>query len=268
MTDHDHLPLTHEENEEVWTKVFDRIRRKRRRRNIAYGAIGLLLIFCCAIGYRSFVMPDVYMANGNPTEITLKDGSKVTLSAGAQLTVQKSFPADTREVTLKGDAVFRVTKSKEHPFIVHGASYDTKVLGAIFKVVQNGATYKVHLYEGKVLVYRKDRTEEVVKLKPKEQFTNFGNLHVASVITISDNKSVQPKATTASFTFKECSLKDAVHAIEQGYGIHITYPAELDEKKISVTLPDAAAGLLVQTLALQLNLTFKKKNDTTFELEK
>ncbi|MFP3675408.1 FecR domain-containing protein, partial [Bacillus sp. SIMBA_031] len=69
------------------------------------------------IGYNTLVKPDVYLAKLQNSEIKLSDGSVVILSQGCKLTVEKSFPADTREVFLEGNAVFYVAKSKEHPFI-------------------------------------------------------------------------------------------------------------------------------------------------------
>ena len=77
----------------------------------------LQLLFCfLSLGgiftYTMFIKPDVYIAKSGNRIVRLEDGSVVTLLQGAVLTVEKSFPASTRVVDLKGDAIFSVAKSK------------------------------------------------------------------------------------------------------------------------------------------------------------
>ncbi|WP_412468744.1 FecR family protein [Pedobacter sp. KLB.chiD] len=266
MTDHDHLPLTAEENEEVWTKVFDRIHRKRRRRNIAYGAITVLFIFSCLIGYRTYITPNIYLADKGTMEVELKDGTSITLLKDAKLTIEKSFPDDTREVALEGNAIFHVAKSKEHPFIVHGNGYDTRVMGTVFKVLQNGRTFKVDLYEGSVSVTRKDHHEAYI-LKPKQQFTNFGNPAIAAV-DATDKGADRKELPTPTLAFTQCRVKDAIRVLQTTYGITVEYPAKVENQEITIKLPQADAGLWMETLALQLGLTIKQHNENIYRLEK
>ncbi len=99
--------------------------------------IAAVIILLLSLGgiftYTMFIRPDVYLAKSENRIIRLEDGSVVTLLPGAELTVAKSFPADTRVVDLKGDAIFSVAKSKLHPFVVRADGFSTKVLGTVFK---------------------------------------------------------------------------------------------------------------------------------------
>jgi transmembrane sensor len=265
-------PLSPEETNDIWNNVLTEIRKKeqkKRRRKKSVFAMALIVLLMTSMWmYHSFFMPDVYLAGNKISEITLGDGTKVILSKGARLTVEKSFPADTREVRLEGDAIFNVTKSKEHPFIVHGNGYETKVLGTVFKISQAGKTFNVDLYEGKVLVYRNGHSRESVAINPKQTFTNYGSTNVASVTKTDKVRVPISKEKTATLIFNKCPISDAVKVIKKTYGIRVNYPAELENTKINISLNNASADAFLQSLAIQLNLNIKQNNDSTFQLER
>ncbi|MBT2621918.1 FecR family protein [Chryseobacterium sp. ISL-6] len=265
--------FTPEKDSRMWENLKRDIAIHERRKQIKkfYFKAAILVIFLSVgsiLGYNTIFKPDVYLAGSQNFEIKLADGSVVILSQGAKLTVEKSFPTETRDVFLEGDAVFNVTKSKKHPFIVHGKGYETKVLGTVFKVTQSGQTFKVDLFEGKVLVYKKGHSKEPIVLKPQQTFSNYGSPNVASVTKTNEERIPATKDKTATLIFNKCPINDAVKIIEKTYGIKVQYPSELENIKITITVPDAKAVAFIQTLAIQSNLNIKQNNDSTFELEK
>ncbi|SHL80414.1 FecR family protein [Chryseobacterium polytrichastri] len=272
---HDILPPTREEADQMWGNILSNIRKREREKKkskiITYSvaaSVAILILIGSIFGYNTYIRPDIYTAEMAALKIVLPDHSLVILSKGSILKVEKSFPSDTRDVYLDGDAVFRVAKSKEHPFIVHGKGYETKVLGTVFKVSQSGKTFKVDLFEGKVLVYRTAHPKDPVTLAPKQTFTNFGISEAASVSQTADLPSATTKNKSAALSFTECPINDAISVIEKAYGIKVHYPTEIENTKITITTPNVLAETFVQTLALQLNLNIRKNNDSTFELEK
>lgn len=86
--------------------------------------------------------------------VSLSDGSFVELSPGAAITYKDGFETASRDVVLKGEAVFSVAKDKDRPFTVYSGNISTTALGTKFRVVYDGnsAKTKVYLYEGKVVV--------------------------------------------------------------------------------------------------------------------
>ncbi|MCH7400845.1 FecR family protein [Belliella kenyensis] len=85
--------------------------------------------------------------------INLPDGSIVILNAGSSLSHPIDFKGDIRQVTLKGEAFFKVAPDKDKPFIVSCKDFSTQVLGTSFHITtfpEDGAMITVH--EGKVLV--------------------------------------------------------------------------------------------------------------------
>lgn len=269
------IPPTIQETDEMWKRLVVQIRNhereKRRKRMIGAisGLAAVLIIIGGLLTYRSYISPDVYMADSSDRTIVLADLSEVTLLKGAKLTVEKSFPSNTRDVYLQGDAIFKVTKSKEHPFIVHGNGYETKVLGTVFKVSQIGKTFTVDLYEGKVQINKNGASDKPLVLHPKETFSNMGSAEIAAVIkTESKISLVQSNNKMIGIHFSECPVPLAIQILERNFGLKVSYPSELNNQFVSVGSDNANAIDIIKAIALQLNVNIKQINDTTFELEK
>lgn len=115
-------------------------------------------------------------------EITLSDGTVVWLNADSKLIYPEHFSNRTREVTLTGEAYFKVAHDAAHPFIVRTASVSTKVLGTEFNV----KAYKpndthITLIEGKVQLSTQHALRNII---PGEDAAFNGNsLHVSEVDT-------------------------------------------------------------------------------------
>lgn len=270
MEEEENIPhLTTEFEKKVWDEFFRTVRRKNKQERIKRlrtyaGIAAIVLISFSIIGYNSFLKPDIYFAKDNNITITLADSSEIILEKGAKLTVEKSFPSDSREVKLDGNAVFKISKSKEHPFIVHGRNYETKVLGTVFKIYQNEKTFSVDLYEGKVSVYRPEKPNESFELKPKETFSNLGIAQVARISPTSKSTEFHLKS---SLSFNDCSLIKVAQIIEETYNVKILIPDKDKNVKITISSTNSTAKSLIEIIAFQFDLNIKQINDKTFQLE-
>lgn len=211
--------------------------------------------------YIMFIKPDVYIAKSGNRIVHLEDGSVVTLLPGAELTVEKSFPASTRVVDLKGDAVFSVAKSKKHPFIVRAEGFSTKVLGTVFKISQSGKKKSVDLYEGKVAV--SSPGVPVSFLVPNQKWTNFGIAHTTAIISLKPVKNSANKAPAIlSLSFNDVPLKEVVAVLESNYQTRVQYPKEAEDKKITADFTGGTVGENIESLAFILGLEVQKKENT------
>ena len=216
--------------------------------------------------YNTFYKPDVYLAESGNRKITLKDGSVVTLLPGAELTVEKSFPEDTRVVTLKGDAVFSVAKDKNHPFIVQAENFSTRVLGTVFKILQSGNSKSVDLYEGKVAISYAGTP--VSYLKPNHVWTNLGIARTAAIYSKrTDVESGKQITKIESLSFNEVPFGEIITVINKYYGITIIYPNEIAAKKISAELK-GSIDENIDVLAFAVGLEVEKDNANTYRLKK
>lgn len=229
-----------------------------------------VLVLLLSIGgiftYKNYFQPDVYLAGSSSKKVTLKDGSVITLLSGAELTVEKSFPAETRLVRLKGDAIFSVAKSKIHPFVVQAENFSTKVLGTVFKISQSDKDKSVELYEGKVAVSYEG--VPVSYLKPNQTWTNFGLERTAAIYSKKiDNTSGRQITKIKSLSFNEVPFATIIEVVKKYYGIDILYPAEIGTKKISAELK-GNIDENIDALAFAVGLEVEKGNTNTYTLKK
>lgn len=120
------------------------------------------------IAYNTLITP-----RGGEYTLVLSDGTTVKLNADSKLIYPVIFIGNTREVTLEGEAFFKVAKSDITPFIVKAYNINVKVYGTIFNVsaYSNESLVQTTLVEGSVGVSLKTRSDPEQKIKPDQQFT-------------------------------------------------------------------------------------------------
>ena len=97
--------------------------------------------------------------------ITLADGSTVVLEPGSEISLDTTFGINSRNVKLKGEALFKIAKDRTRPFSVFSGDVATTALGTQFKVksIHGGKEIHVILYEGKVVVKSSDSLHPSLK---------------------------------------------------------------------------------------------------------
>jgi len=151
--------------------------------NIA--ATVLLVLSLGYITYRHFNPETSVSLNeyvtlpGEVKEFVLSDGTKVWLNSKTVLIASEPFVDENREVLLIGEGYFEVAPNAEKPFIIKTSGLKTKVLGTHLNISAHPGDSKteVSLYEGKVELSDKNRSENKIVMKPgqKVSFTNEGN---------------------------------------------------------------------------------------------
>jgi transmembrane sensor len=109
----------------------------------------------------SVVEPDYVTQIAEIRELTLEDGSVVTL--GAKSKIQTEFTATRRQVTLlDGEAFFEVAKDPNRPFFVAAQDTLVRVVGTKFDVKRSADIVHVSVLEGVVEVMKPNNIEETV----------------------------------------------------------------------------------------------------------
>jgi ferric-dicitrate binding protein FerR (iron transport regulator) len=107
---------------------------------------------------------------GQRQKIRLSDGTLVQLNSGSSLTFPAIFTGKNREVYLKGEGFFEVSRNEKFPFIVKTDHIDIKVLGTKFNVSAyvDERLVSAVLVEGKVNVSHKNQilADDEFTLKP------------------------------------------------------------------------------------------------------
>ena len=114
----------------------------------------------------------IYTPSGSRTSIVLPDGSEVWLNALSTLTyTTAAFNSGRREVSLVGEAMFKVKHDSLHPFLVHTKNFDVMDLGTVFNVQaypedNNG---QASLISGSIEVITKGKNAKKVTLVPNQR---------------------------------------------------------------------------------------------------
>jgi len=180
---------------------------------------------------------------GSKTQIVLPDSTHVWLNSGAELQYPGDFTAQNRQVTMKGECFFDVTKDPEHPFIVDGSKLRVKVYGTQFNINEDRFTKgtDVTLISGKVEVYNQNN-QLLSKLNPGEQLVYNNGLSKVQ-------KTENPEALTAwinnMLIFNNQPFEEVINYLEKWYGVTIT---------------------LDKTLYYNYNYTFKVKTESLREV--
>lgn len=111
---------------------------------------------------------------GGEYSLVLGDGTKIWLNADSKLIYPSIFNGKTREVTLKGEAYFKVKEDAGHPFIVHTEKQNIRVLGTEFnvKAYHEEAKCMTTLVKGKVQV---NSFGEKILLEPGQQAISYNH---------------------------------------------------------------------------------------------
>ena len=160
------------------------------------------------------------------TLVTLSDGTRVMLNANSKLEYPASFDdAEVREVRLKGEAHFEVTKNPHRPFVVKAGEMQTQVLGTVFDVkAYRKDAPKVTLMEGKVKVSNAD-TE--VEMRPGQTATLQ-----ADKIVVSKASSSASDWLEGDFDMDQVTLAEAMSDIGAWYNKTVVFQSQANMGKL------------------------------------
>lgn len=177
-------------------------------------------------------------------EITLADGTEVTLNADSKLAFPTHFEGATREVQLQGEAFFKVSRDAHRPFVVKTGSITTKVLGTEFNIrAYNKGNANVTLLEGSVEVQAGKATK---RLKPGEEAAlQAGKIKVSCVET--DGVVAW---MFGDFYFDNAPLADIAKEIGKWYNVSVIFqdPSKMHTRLFFSAPRDAKIEEIVEVL--------------------
>ncbi len=231
-------------------------------------AASLLVLFCIWAQYEAmhftvdpFEIPEIPLITksnpaGQKSIIDLPDGTKIHLNSESEIEFPKEFSADSRMVSLKGEAFFEVQK-EQRPFLVQIGNTTIQVLGTSFNVnKRDKESLYVALVTGKVSV--KTNNGSQMNLDPNEMLkveedgayrkTRFDPM---DVIGWKDKYLV----------FKSTSLLEIKKILEQWYGVKIELEGYIDENwTYSGVYKDEMLENVLRGICLTSGMSYKLEN--------
>jgi ferric-dicitrate binding protein FerR (iron transport regulator) len=262
-----------------WEKVAARQRRRKIRvlfEFSKYAAIVILAIFAGSLLHRGKTpvqnatgITEIYVPLGQMSQVTLPDSSRVWLNSGTTLRYANHFGTENREVSLQGEAFFKV-KHSGMPFRVKLKKSEVEVLGTSFNVVSfnNDPFSEVTLVEGKVKI-NDSSGREVVNLKPSEQIRLSDDLKNNSLKKV--NTGFFTSWTEGKIVFEEERLAEIIPQLQRWYNVEIRLSDEaIGNYRFSGTiLKNKPVDQIVKAFSLLLPVHIQytnnlNKKDTVF----
>ena len=155
-------------------------------------------------------------------KLVLSDGTKVWLNADSELKYPVRFVGGKREVYLKGEGYFQVSKDSCRQFIVHLQNSEITVLGTAFNVsaYEDEAHVYTTLEEGRVAFYSRQNKQRIL-LKPGMQ----SDMEVATGKTVVSE--VDPSLYSAwiegRFVFQSLDLESILRQLRRWYDFEVFF---------------------------------------------
>ncbi|MFD0836816.1 FecR family protein [Mariniflexile aquimaris] len=216
--------------------------------------VAAILAICFSLYYYTTTL-DTKIATefAQKTTIELPDASSVSLNAKSLLAFNKNAWKNEREVTLEGEAFFKVAKGSS--FHVNTKSGTVKVYGTQFNVKQRDDYFEVICYEGLVgVIYNSQET----KLKPGDSFLIIDGKQIAKE---KENRTT-PSWLNNESTFKSLPYKEVIAEFERQYHVDIKL-VNIDANQLFTgSFAHNNLEIALKAITLPLHVTYSKTNHT------
>lgn len=246
---------------------------------IKYVAAVAIALLISSVGFnliQNFSKNSIYYSvveasKGQKTNITLPDGSKVTLNSETRLTYDTDFNLEKRVVSLCGEAYFEVAKNERLPFIVNANKFEIEAVGTSFNVraYENEKTVSTTLVEGKVNVKTPIST---IQLLPDERIELSKGDFSSNIINLSNSKFTIGWLNDF-LSFENATLADVAADLSRMYNVEIKFDSESIMRqrftgKISNNSLDSVLRIISLTSPIKYNIVDNTVHLYEIEAEK
>jgi ferric-dicitrate binding protein FerR (iron transport regulator) len=224
-------------------------------------AIKIAAVFVICFGiyfYTTTLDTTVNTIAAQKESVELPDASKVELNAMSSLVFNESHWSRTREVSLEGEAFFKVAKGSK--FEVKTKDGIIIVLGTQFNVKQRNNYFEVICYEGKVAVTFNSRT---TKLSPGDSFLVLDG----KLMTTEKEIQSAPSWLQNQSRFKSLPYREVIAEFERQHNVFITLKNIDDSQLFTGSFTHNDIEIALKSITLPLHLTYSK-NDNIITLKR
>jgi hypothetical protein len=204
---------------------------------------------------------------GKSFTLILSDGTEVHLNAGTTLKYPVNFlKGQNRQVFLIGEAFFKVSKDKEHPFIVESDDLNIRVLGTSFNVSSYSENKNIStvLVEGAVRLYGKDElySEEKSQLLQPGKKAEW-NKENQKVTIQKVNTSIYTSWIDGTLVIEKLRFHEIVKRLERHYNIKIiNNNKELDNQVFTATFQVENIQEVLESFKVNYSFQYTIEGDT------
>jgi transmembrane sensor len=199
----------------------------------------------------------IYFDNSNTTIRTqiaekqnflLPDNSEVVLNSNSSIEYNKKKWSKQRELTLDGEAYFKVTKGAT--FNVNTSTGAVTVLGTQFNVFARDEAFYINCYEGLVSVTLNDT---IIKLPAGDKLM----IENGAILTHSNNTSTTiPSWTTNESSFNNTKIANVLEELKRQYPIKLTAKFNGTDQRFTGSFTHSDLNLALKSICNPLHLAY------------
>ena len=215
-------------------------------------AAAIALIFTATYLYYGTLTENISTQYAERAEIVLPDASEVQLNADSQITYSKKDWDNKRNITLNGEAFFKVAKGKR--FTVTTENGTVTVLGTQFNVENRKDYFEVACYEGLVsVVYNKNEVKlpagnSLVVLNGEVQALEIPNIKEPSWIGNESN-------------FKSIPLQYVLDEFQRQFNLEVTTQNIDTDQLFTGSFSNTDKNLALQSISTPSQMKYKLKGN-------
>ena len=242
---------------------------KRRTQWWSYAAAIALLV---GLGTWLFVNQSVTTpqlvlttASEEQKEIQLADGTKVWLNAQSSFTYPEYFDGTSRQVYLKGEAFFDVSRDVTKPFIIKTSNSSIEVLGTSFNVqaLPSNNYTEVVVKTGKVRLAALS-TKQSVDLIANEKGIHQYPINQVNKVEETDMNELAWKSKV--LFFKNTPVPEVVESLERLFNVSIQATANSQNCLFTGRFKEPNLDMIIKAISEEFNIKVRK-NNTSYQLE-
>ena len=212
-------------------------------------------VFLLLIGFYSvsvvFSTEKVSTGLASQTNITLPDGSQVSLNAGSKISWNERKFTASRQVKLEGEVYFDVQKG--NPFSIKTQNGEVRILGTQLNVFSRNNEFWVSCITGKVVVSAQNT--EVI-LSPGEMAELTGNGLVKKLVS---NIEKTASWKEGIFYFEDKPLVSIFGEIERQFNVSVQYNGDTN-RSITVSFTNKKLEEALDVICIPMGLKYEVDN--------
>ena len=215
---------------------------------------------------KQLVMIQITTKAGERKTVILPDSSTVVLNSQSLLSYPEKFMGKERNVSLKGEAFFKVKKNPRKPFNVHSSEITTTVLGTSFNILEAEGDVTVTVATGKVKVMDTNKKDGVV-LFPDEQV--LFNTKTSEFILKKTDANYYSGWSKGYIFFNNMKLEKAFTQLEKWYNVSIECNSpEISNRTIQSKYQNESLEFILKDMEFIFDLKYEYINDTSIVIKK
>jgi ferric-dicitrate binding protein FerR (iron transport regulator) len=191
--------------------------------------------------------------------VSLPDGSNIFLNRNTELAYHANFGKHSRQVSLRGEAFFKIAGNAEKPFTIDAGEASVKVIGTSFNVITSNSDSAVEVFvkTGKVMLSDNSGTQKLV-LEPGDVGTMDSKVSGKSV---NSNRNYMAW-NTGSLVYDGQTLDVVFKDLKKVYNMDIIADdADILSETWTSPIDNQPRETIIRLICASFNLSFTKDGD-------